>query len=61
MKNGDFFFQKFGQFKKKQYFCTRNVGKVSKMVLKHVGKVTKIGAKRIGKVTYDRQKHRQNH
>ena len=31
------------------YLCSENVGKVSKMVLKHVGKVT-----------YDRQKHRQS-
>ena len=44
MKNGDFlhfFAQKFGQFKKKQYFRTRNVGKVTEIAQKYIGKVTK--------------------
>ena len=53
--------QKFAYVKKKQYLCGENIGKVSKMVLKHIGKVTKTGVKHIGKVTYDRQKHRQNY
>ena len=53
-----FFAPKIGQFKKKQYFCTRNVGKVTEIAQKYIGKVTKIGLKRIRKVTYDKQKHR---